>query len=178
MQKKINNTKIELLIKDITDIKVDAVVNAANSRLAHGGGVAGAMVRKGGRIIQKESNEWIKNKGEVAVGHVAITTAGSLPAKYVIHAVGPRMGEGNEKEKLKRATLNSLKLADEYKIESIAFPAISTGIFGYPVPKCADIMLTTIKSYVKHQTSIKKVIFCLFGKNTYTIFKTKLTQLT
>ncbi len=178
MQKKINNTIIELLIKDITDIKVDAVVNAANSRLAHGGGVAGAMVRKGGSIIQKESKEWIRNKGEVAVGQVAITTAGSLPATYVIHAVGPRRGEGNEKEKLKRATLNSLKLADEYKMKSLAFPAISTGIFGYPVDKCADIMLTTIRSYVKHQTSIKKVIFCLFGENTYTIFKTKLTTLT
>ncbi|MFO7888913.1 MAG: macro domain-containing protein [bacterium] len=137
MKKKINNVSIELLVKDITDIKVDAVVNAANSRLAHGGGVAGAIVRKGGSIIQKESNEWIEKNGIVAAGHAAITSAGSLPAKYVIHAVGPRMGEGNEEEKLKRATLNSLKIADENNIGSIAFPAISTGIFGYPVDKVA-----------------------------------------
>jgi len=88
MKKIINNTRIELAIQDITDIKVDAVVNAANSKLAHGGGVAGAIVRKGGKIIQKESNEWIKEKGEVATGYAAITSAGSLSAKYVIHAVG------------------------------------------------------------------------------------------
>ncbi len=177
MKKKINNTHIELLVKDITDIKVDAVVNAANSRLAHGGGVAGAIVRKGGSIIQKESNEWIENKGIVAAGHAAITSAGYLPAKYVIHAVGPRMGEGNEDEKLKRTTLNSLKIAEEYNIGTIAFPAISTGIFDYPVDKCADIMLSTVKKYLNKKTSLKKVFFCLFGNETYKIFKKKLTEL-
>ncbi|MFO7889449.1 MAG: macro domain-containing protein, partial [bacterium] len=112
-----------------------------------------------------------------AAGHAAVTSAGSLPAKYVIHAVGPRMGEGNEEKKLKNATLNSLKLADDYKIKSIAFPAISTGIFGYPVDKCADIMLLTVKNYLNKKTSLRKVFFCLFGNNTYKIFKKKLTEL-
>lgn len=178
MKKKVNNTRIELLIQDITDIKVEAVVNAANSRLAHGGGVAGAIVRRGGQIIQQESNNWIEKKGEVAAGHAAITSAGILPAKYVIHAVGPRMGEGNEDKKLKNATLNSLQMADEYKIKSLAFPAISTGIFGYPVDRCADIMLSTIINYANKKTSLKKIYFCLFGKNTYKIFKKKLNELT
>lgn len=174
MKKMVNNTEIELLFEDITDIKVDAIVNAANSRLVHGGGVAGAIVRRGGRIIQQESDEWIRKNGEIGVGFSAITSAGSLPVKYVIHAVGPRMGEGNEDEKLKKVTLNSLKLADKYKIKTIAFPAISTGIFGYPADKCADIMISTVIDYAGNNTGLKRIVFCLFGKKVFSIFEKKL----
>ncbi|MGW8180284.1 MAG: macro domain-containing protein, partial [bacterium] len=111
--------------------------NAANSHLQHGGGVAGAIVRKGGTIIQEESDRI----GYVPVGHAALTTAGKLPAKYVIHAVGPRMGEGDEDSKLKNAVLNSLLLASEKGLRSISMPAISSGIFGFPKDRCALILI-------------------------------------
>jgi len=164
-------TEIEIIRGDITDLKVDAIVNAANSHLAHGGGVAGAIVRKGGRIIQEESDLWIKSRGTVPVGSCAITSAGSLPAKYVIHAVGPRMGEGEEDEKLKQATENSLKMADKHCLKSIAFPAVSTGIFGYPLDRCAQIMLKSTIDYVKEQTGLEKVVFCLFDKEALHVFE-------
>ena len=109
MERKIRNSILELVQGDITEMETEAIVNAANEYLQHGGGVAGAIVKKGGKIIQEESNKI----GYCPVGQTAITTGGNLKAKYVIHTVGPRMGEGNEDEKLKSATLNSLKLADE-----------------------------------------------------------------
>jgi len=142
---------------DITDEEVDAIVNAANSHLQHGGGVAGAIVRKGGRIIQEESNKI----GYVPVGGVAVTSAGSLKAKYVIHAVGPRWGEGNEDEKLKNAVLNSLKKAQELRLESISLPAISSGIFGFPKKRCAKIMIKTIIDFFEeNKESTLKVVNC------------------
>ena len=142
---------------DITDEEVDAIVNAANSHLQHGGGVAGAIVRKGGRIIQEESNKI----GYVPVGGVAVTSAGSLKAKYVIHAVGPRWGEGNEDEKLKNAVLNSLKKAQELELESISLPAISSGIFGFPKERCAKIMIKTIIDFFEeNKESTLKVVNC------------------
>jgi O-acetyl-ADP-ribose deacetylase (regulator of RNase III) len=139
MQRKINNSVLELIEGDITELETGAIVNAANSFLKHGGGVAGAIVRKGGRIIQEESDRI----GYCPVGQAVITGAGSLKARYVIHAVGPRMGERNEDDKLRSATLSSLNLADDNHLRSVAFPAISTGIFGYPVERCARIMLAT-----------------------------------
>jgi O-acetyl-ADP-ribose deacetylase (regulator of RNase III) len=178
MKVKINKTIIELRISDITDMDTDAIVNAANSRLAHGGGVAGAILRRGGHFIQDESNNWIQENGEVPVGGAAITGAGNLKAKFVIHAVGPHMGEGFEDEKLKRATFRSLQLADEKGIKSLAFPAISTGIFGYPVARCAEVMLATILEYVKKKTKVRCVVFCLFGQNTFITFKETLKKLT
>src|SRR3990172_3915451 len=123
---------IRLVQGDITEQKTDAIVNAANSHLQHGGGVAGAIVKKGGQIIQKESDKI----GYVPVGKSAITTAGKLPSKYVIHAVGPRWGEGDEDNKLKSAVISSFKLADEKKLKSISIPAISAGIFGFPKDRC------------------------------------------
>ncbi|MFN4183004.1 MAG: macro domain-containing protein, partial [bacterium] len=119
---------VKIVEGDITEEQVDAIVNAANSYLKHGGGVAGAIVRKGGKIIQEESDRI----GYVPVGEVAITSAGALPAKKVIHAVGPRWGEGNENEKLRSAVWNSLKKAQEEQFQSISLPAISAGIFGFP----------------------------------------------
>jgi O-acetyl-ADP-ribose deacetylase (regulator of RNase III) len=137
IEKKINKTIIRLVSADLTECDVDAIVNAANSRLQHGGGVAGAIVRKGGRSIQDESDKI----GFVPVGNAAITTAGTLKARSVIHAVGPRMGEGDEDNKLMRAINSVLALALEKRLRSIAVPAISAGIFGFPKDRCAKILV-------------------------------------
>jgi O-acetyl-ADP-ribose deacetylase (regulator of RNase III) len=173
MQIKINKKILELVEGDITEQKTDAIVNAANSALQLGGGVAGAIRTKGGPAIQQECNQI----GGCPVGGAVITTGGNLKAKHVIHAVGPRMGEGNEEEKLKNATLNSLKVADENNLKSIAFPAISTGIFGFPIDRCAEIMLTTTIEYLKGETKLEKVVFCLFGQEAFTTFKDTLERL-
>jgi len=158
-------------------MKTDAIVNAANSCLAHGGGVAGAIVKKGGQSIQEESEMWIMARGEVVVGTAAITSAGELPSKYVIHAVGPRMGEGDEDEKLKAATLSTLQLSDKHSFKSISFPAVSTGIFGYPIDRCAQVMLSTVMEYVKEKTSLEEIVFCLLGDESMKVFKETLNQL-
>jgi O-acetyl-ADP-ribose deacetylase (regulator of RNase III) len=134
--------------------------------------VAGAIRRKGGPEIQAQCNKI----GGTFVGGAVITSAGNLKAKHVIHAVGPQMGEGDEDDKLKNATLNSLKLADKYKLQSIAFPAISTGIFGYPADRCAKIMLSAITKYLKGNTVIKKVTMCLFDDKTLEIFQNQLKE--
>ncbi len=172
MEKKFKNTTIKLDKGDITEMNVDAIVNAANKKLQHGGGVAGAIVRKGGHIIQDESNKI----GEIEVGKASITTAGKLKAKYVIHAVGPRMGEGDEDDKLKNTTLNSLRLADEYNLRSIAFPAISTGAFGCPKDNCAKVMIETAIDYANIDTEIKTIIFTLRDDCTYDIFHKELNS--
>jgi len=168
----IENRVLELLEGDIIEMETDAIVNAANAQLVLGGGVAGAIKRKGGPKIQEECDKI----GRTFVGGAVITTGGNLKAKYVIHAVGPRMGEGNEDEKLKNATLNSLKLADENHLKSISFPAISTGIFGFPIQRCAEIMLKTTIDYLKGQTALEKVLFCLFGQDSYKVFENQLNR--
>lgn len=167
---KVKNSLLKLQQGDITELETDAIVNAANSQLIMGGGVAGAIRRKGGLKIQEECNRI----GGTYVGGAVITTGGNLKAKYVIHAVGPRMGEGNEDEKLKNATLNSLKLMDENNLKSIAFPAVSTGIFGYPIDRCAKIMIATAKNYLKGDTQIRSVIFCLYTQTDFEVFEREL----
>lgn len=172
MQRKIKNSILELVLGDITEMDTEAIVNAANANLILGGGVAGAIRRKGGPEIQEECNRI----GGTFVGGAVKTTGGNLKAKYVIHAVGPRMGEGNEDEKLKNATLNSLKLAYEENIKNISFPAISTGVFGFPIARCAQIMLQTTIDYLKGQTGLEKVVFCLFGQDNFKVFENQLKQ--
>jgi len=172
MKVEINNSLLELQDGDITEMQTDAIVNAANERLILGGGVAGAIKTKGGPEIQAECH----TIGGTFVGGAVITTAGNLKAKHVIHAVGPRMGEGNENEKLKNATLNALKLADENNLKSISFPAISAGIFGFPIESCAEIMLQTTIDYLNGQTRLQKVSFCLFGDDSYQVFANQLKQ--
>lgn len=167
----VKNSKIVLKQGDITDLSIDVIVNAANAQLILGGGVAGAISRKGGPSIQEECNKI----GGTFVGGAVITKGGNLKAKYVIHAVGPRMGEGNEDQKLENATLNSLKLMDKHKLKSIAFPAISTGIFGYPIDRCARIMISTTKAYLEGDTQIKEVIFCLYTKSDFEVFESELS---
>lgn len=177
MQIKIKNTTIKLVQNDITEMETDAIVNAANERLAHGGGVAGAISRKGGIRIQRESDEWIRQHGNVSTGSAAITSGGNLKAKYVIHAVGPIMGSGDEDTKLFNATINALRLADQYKLKSIAFPAISTGIFGYPAERCATKMLHAVRKYVEEKTNLELVVFCLWDNNTLALFEKELEKL-
>jgi len=175
----VGNSTLELVEGDITEMQTEAIVNAANARLVLGGGVAGAIRRKGGPQIQEECNTQysLRNKiGGTFVGGAVKTTGGNLKAKYVIHAVGPRMGEANADQKLKNATLNSLKLADEETIKSISLPAISTGVFGFPIQRCAEIMLQTTIEYLKGQTGLEKVIFCLFGRDSYEVFANQLKQ--
>ncbi|MFQ5443209.1 MAG: macro domain-containing protein [Nitrospinales bacterium] len=163
----VNNSDIELIQEDITESETDAIVNAANSQLILGAGVAGAIRAKGGPSIQKECN----GIGHCPVGGAVITTGGKLKARHVIHAVGPRQGEGDEEEKLRNATLNSLKRAEENNLSSITFPAISTGVFGFPLEECARIMLDTVNHYLLGDTGIKKVVFALFDGKSLDCFK-------
>jgi len=173
----LDNSAIELTVGDITAMETDAIVNAANEHLAHGGGVAGVIVRKGGHRIQEESDMWVRQHGLVKTGTAAITSGGSLKAKYVIHAVGPIMGSGDEDAKLRSATLSALQLADEQGLTSIAFPAISTGIFGYPMDRCAKVMLDAVRSHLAGETTLRKVIFCLWDNKAFDVFASELGRI-
>ena len=172
MQIEINHKILVLVEGDITEQESDAIVNAANSSLILGAGVAGAIRSKGGPTIQQECDEI----GGCPVGGAAITTGGNLKARHVIHAVGPRMGEGDEDEKLKNATLSSLEVADDNGLKSIVFPAISAGIFGFPIDRCAEIMLSNSIDYLKRDTGLDKIIFCLYGQQAFDTFKTTLER--
>src|SRR5574342_250818 len=144
---------LQIVQGDLTAEEVDAIVNAANEHLQHAGGVAWAISKRGGPAIQKESDEWVRTKGTVSHAHPAWTSGGLLPAKYVIHAVGPVWGEGSEEAKLAEAVSGSLRVADELGLKSIAFPAISTGIFGFPKERAAKVILESIETYVGKNTS-------------------------
>ncbi|MBM3145409.1 MAG: macro domain-containing protein [Chloroflexi bacterium] len=132
---------------DLTQQDVDAIVNAANAQLQHGGGVAGIIVRRGGQAIQAESDRWVREHGRVSHAEPAYTSGGNLPCRYVIHAVGPVWGEGDEDAKLAAAVAGSLRLADALRLESIALPAISTGIFGFPKARAAQIIFAAVEEY-------------------------------
>lgn len=167
--------KIQIRLGDITEEDVDCIVNAANGYLSHGGGVALAIARKGGYIIDKESKQWIKEKGTVETGNVAYTNGGNLLAKYVIHAVGPvyKNGKRNEHQLLRNAVRNSLEKANELGVESISLPAISSGIFGFPKKDCAEIMIDESISYFKEnneKTSLKEIRLTNFDKPTLNYF--------
>jgi O-acetyl-ADP-ribose deacetylase (regulator of RNase III) len=162
---------IQIAQGDLTAETTDAIVNAANEHLAHGGGVAWAIVRRGGEIIQQESDEWIRKHGTVSHARPAWTSGGRLPAKYVIHAVGPVWGDGDEDAKLAAAVNGSLEVADELKCTSISFPAISTGIFGFPKDRAAKVMFSAIENYFsRHPSGIKSVRFVLFDDSTIKAF--------
>ena len=172
---RIAKDKIIRLIKgDITEQNVDVIVNPANSYLKHGGGVAGAIVRKGGKIIQIESDKI----GFVPVGSSVITTSGELPCEVIIHTVGPKMGEGNEDFKLSKAIHSCLLLASDNSYKSISIPAISSGIFGFPKDRCANILLDeSIKFLQNKNTSIKIIEFCIIDDETLFHFKMKFKKL-
>jgi O-acetyl-ADP-ribose deacetylase (regulator of RNase III) len=174
-KKAIHNKLLQLVQGDLTERDVDAIVNAANSHLQHGGGVAGAIVRKGGQVIQDESDKI----GFTPVGTAAITTAGKLPAKFVIHTVGPRMGEGDEDNKLKNAVLSSLMLASQKGLKSISIPAVSSGIFGFPKDRCAKILVgeSTLFLNENKDSSLDTVEFCIRDDATLNYFKKEFQKL-
>ncbi|HAV75782.1 MAG TPA: macrodomain protein [Anaerolineae bacterium] len=164
--------KIQIVHGDITTEKVDAIVNAANDQLQHGGGVAWAISKKGGGMIQQESDTWIREHGPVSHTHPAWTSGGLLPAKYVIHAVGPVWGSGNDDQKLSDAVTGSLRVADELKCSTIAMPAISTGIFGFPKDRAAGIILTAIEDYFHDNpaSKVNMVNIVLFDQSSVDVF--------
>ena len=176
--KNIGRVTLELQRGDITALAVDAIVNAANVHLQHGGGVAGAIARQGGAIIQEESDRIIAARGRpLETGEAVITSGGRLPAKFVIHTAGPVWGDGDEDAKLRRACLSSLRLADEKKLKAIALPAISTGIYSFPLERAARILLATAAGYLAGPTGLERVIFCLFDEGSYAAFTHALTEL-
>ena len=170
--------KIELIKEDITKIKVDAIVNAANSSLMGGGGVDGAIHRAGGTAILDECKKIIAKQGSCKTGEAVITTAGNLPAKFVIHTVGPVWNNGKENEAslLAACYQNSLKLAIKYNLSSIAFPNISTGIYGYPKGDAAKIAINTVKEFLKQHYLITKVYFVCFDEENYQLYDSFIQQ--
>lgn len=163
--------EISIIQGDITSIKVDAIVNAANTSLLGGGGVDGAIHRKGGGKILEACRKIRKRQGGCKVGEAVITTAGNLPSKKVIHTVGPRWNEGkaNEDMKLKSCYEESLKIAEENDLKTIAFPNISTGIYRFPKERAASIAIETVKNWTSK--NIKKVIFVCFDETNYAHYK-------
>lgn len=167
-----NISQLEILLGDITLEKVDAIVNAANSHLVHGGGVAGAIVRVGGNIIQDESDTWVKEHGPISNAKPAYTTGGRLQCRFVIHAVGPVWGEGDEDRRLTESIQGSLDLAEQLNLHSISFPAISTGIFGFPRERAATVILDAFKNFFEmHQsTSLNAIRIVLFDETSLHTF--------
>ena len=173
MEVKINNSVLSIVEGDITREQTEAIVNAANSRLAGGGGVDGAIHRAGGPSIMAETS---KKYSGCPTGKAVITGGGNLRAKFVIHAVGPvyRDGKSGEPELLRSAYLESLRLASANGIKSVSFPALSAGAYGYPLDKAARVALSTAADYLKEHPEIELVRFVLFGKQAYDAFAKEL----
>jgi O-acetyl-ADP-ribose deacetylase len=164
---------LQIVQGDITIEEVDAIVNAANEDLQHGGGVAWAISKRGGATVQKESDEWIRVHGPVTHAHPAWTSGGLLPARFIIHAVGPIWaGDGTDDAKLAAAVTGSLRVADELKCKSVALPAISTGIFGFPKERAAGIIFKSINTYfgANSNSGIGLVRLVLFDQTTIDAF--------
>ena len=159
--------KIILKQGDITEMEVDAIVNAANNDLILGGGVAGAIRRKGGPQIQEECNRI----GPIRVGEAAVTGAGNLPARFVIHAASMALGGRTTEPSLRSSTRNSLLRAQEKGVKTIAFPAIGTGVAGFPMKRSAEVMLQEVANFLKTETTIEKVYFVLFDEAAYNTFR-------
>jgi O-acetyl-ADP-ribose deacetylase (regulator of RNase III) len=170
---KINNTDLLLLAGDITQQEVEAIVNAANSSLMGGGGVDGAIHRAGGPEILKQCKEIIKKINFLPTGEAVITTGGNLKAKYVIHTVGPiyKHGKNNEAALLRNAYRNSLKLAKEHGLKTIAFPSISTGAYRFPLEKAAKIALKTIIDFIKNENHFAEIRMVLFGEKVFSVYR-------
>jgi O-acetyl-ADP-ribose deacetylase (regulator of RNase III) len=168
---------LSLVQGDITRVAADAIVNAANSALAGGGGVDGAIHRAGGGSIMAELRARYSNG--CPTGSAVVTAAGDLPARWVIHAVGPRWrgGQSGEREQLQSAYRPSIRLADEVHAESVTFPAISCGIYGYPLEDGADVALSTVAAALRESTSVKRATFVLYSDATVTAFRDTATRL-
>ncbi|WP_239631701.1 O-acetyl-ADP-ribose deacetylase [Paenibacillus sp. H1-7] len=179
----INQTSVTVLKGDITKIEADAIVNAANTSLLGGGGVDGAIHRAGGKAILEECIKIRQKQGGCPVGEAVITTAGSLPASYVIHTVGPvwNGGQHDEPAKLESCYLRSLALASEYKLNRIAFPNISTGIYRFPKALAAEIAINTVLSYIRSLSAgdnrLDGILFVCFDDENYAIYRELLYSL-
>jgi putative ATPase len=170
----VGNAVLEIARGDITASNVDAIVNAANEYLQHGGGVAAAISRKGGPTIQQKSDVLISTRGPLKAGEAVITGGGKLAAKFVIHTVGPVWSRHDPAEAdrlLCRAVKSSLKLAEEKRLKSVAFPAISTGIYGFPIERAAPLMLEEAKRHLEGETGVERVVFCLYDEASYRVFE-------
>jgi len=168
-----NNRLLKVVEGDITKIAVDAIVNAANSALAGGGGVDGAIHKAGGPAIRADLNAIIAKQKTCPTGSAVVTSAGNLPAKFVFHAVGPvyQDGESGEPELLTSCYRTCLKLADQHGVKTISFPSISAGVYGYPMDEAAEIALTEVMDYLgRPQTGVEQVILVVFGKAAYGTF--------
>ena len=166
-----NGQIMQIVQGDITIEEVDAIVNAANEHLQHGGGVAWTISHKGGDSIQKESDDWVRKHGPVSHTHPAWTSGGLLPAKYIVHAVGPVWGSGNDDQKLSDAVTGSLRVANELECSSIALPAISTGIFGFPKDRAAEIIFSAIEKFFEVTPSdLNMVKIVLYDQSTVDVF--------
>ncbi|MBN1977780.1 MAG: macro domain-containing protein [Anaerolineae bacterium] len=175
MKVQISGTALELVEGDITEMDVDAIVNAANERLVHGGGVAGVISRRGGPAVQSESDAWVHQHGRVRTGSAAITSGGRLKVRHVIHAVGPVYdGTPRSAELLASAVRAALHMADGRGLKSIALPAISAGIFGYPMDEAARVMLEAAIAYLRGETGLERVVFCLYGQSAFNVFSREL----
>ncbi|MDI6785508.1 MAG: O-acetyl-ADP-ribose deacetylase [bacterium] len=179
VEKKINNSIIKLIQGNITKEEVDAIVNAANSSLMGGGGVDGAIHRAGGPAILAECKEIRNSQGKLSTGQAVATTAGNLKAKYVIHTVGPvyKGGHKREPELLASCYQKSLMIAKEKGCKNIAFPSISTGVYGYPMDKAAKIALSTIAKFLEENSSIFEIRMVLFGEEAFNVFQKTLQEL-
>lgn len=158
---------------DLTEERVDAIVNAANEHLAHGGGLAGAIVRRGGRQIQEESDAWVRQHGPAGHDKPALTGPGALPCRAIIHAVGPVWGSGDEDAKLRAAYTSALQLAHAQGFTSIAFPSLSTGIFGFPVERAAPIAIQAVRDFcaAHPDSSLRDLRFTLIDAPTVAVFQ-------
>ncbi|MDW8106523.1 MAG: macro domain-containing protein [Armatimonadota bacterium] len=165
-------TTIEVLEADITEQAVDAIVNAANAELILGGGVAGAIARKGGPSIQEECNR----HGAIQVGEAAITGAGNLPARYVIHAASMRLGGRATADSIRSSVAHSLRLAEQHGVRTIAFPAVGMGIAGFPLQEGARLMMQTLKTHLDAGSQLELVRFCLFGREAVEAFEQALQE--
>ncbi len=159
--------RIEILRGDLTEAATDAIVNAANNDLQLGGGVAGAIHRKGGPRIQAECNEI----GTIPVGGAAITSGGNLKARHVIHAASMQLGGRTSAQSLRSSTAHALRIAAQNGLKTIAFPAVGTGIAGFPLRECAEIMLREVARHFEGPTSLEKVSFVLFDEEALTVFE-------
>jgi O-acetyl-ADP-ribose deacetylase (regulator of RNase III) len=165
--------KVVLRQGDLTDAEVDAIVNAANNDLMLGGGVAGAIRVKGGPAIQQECDKI----GPIALGEAAITGAGRLRARHVIHAASMQLGESTSEANLRAATRNSLRRADENSLKTIAFPAIGTGIAGFPIGRCAQVMLEEVRAHLGGPTTLERIDFVLFDRHSLEVFERTLAEM-
>jgi O-acetyl-ADP-ribose deacetylase len=173
------HNKIEVQKGDITKINTDAIVNAANSSLMGGGGVDGAIHRAGGPGILEECRKIVARQGGCETGEAVITTAGRLPSKYVIHTVGPvwRGGNNRERELLANCYINSLRIARENGCRTVAFPNISTGVYGFPKAEAAVIAVKTVAGVLEKDNSIERVVFVCFDDENYTLIQEQVEQI-